>query len=172
LQAPSHNEGSLHELPKPRGEPLSETVLLAHWLFVPGQNSQVVRRRVQLLIGICQNCSTNPTWIIEVTSARPRSWSRPNTELRKITVDRTIEFARLLHANSPDAVFSFLSGNGADPTGRSRIGFARYKGEAENGLVAAGFSHVYSFRPAYIYPVEPRRAELQLPLAARKLSRI
>jgi uncharacterized protein YbjT (DUF2867 family) len=81
----------------------------------------------------------------------------PDTELRKITVDYAIEFVRLLHANSPDAVFSFLSGNGADPTGRSRIRFARYKGEAENGLVAAGFPHVYIFRPAYIYPVEPRK---------------
>jgi uncharacterized protein YbjT (DUF2867 family) len=35
--------------------------------------------------------------------------------------------------------------------------FARYKGEAENALLAAGFSHVYLFRPAYIYPVEPRK---------------
>jgi uncharacterized protein YbjT (DUF2867 family) len=35
--------------------------------------------------------------------------------------------------------------------------FARYKGEAENALLAAGFSRVYVFRPAYIYPVEPRK---------------
>jgi uncharacterized protein YbjT (DUF2867 family) len=45
---------------------------------------------------------------------------------------------------------------GADPTGRSRLAFARYKGEAENAVLAAGFPHVYLFRPAYIYPVEPR----------------
>jgi len=50
-----------------------------------------------------------------------------------------------------------LSGNGADPSGRSRIPFARYKGQAENTLLAAGFPHVYIFRPAYIYPVEPRK---------------
>ena len=42
-------------------------------------------------------------------------------------------------------------------TGRSRIAFARYKGEAENSLVATGFPHVYLFRPGYIYPVEPRK---------------
>jgi uncharacterized protein YbjT (DUF2867 family) len=76
---------------------------------------------------------------------------------RTITVDYPIEFARVLHANSPNAAFSFLSGNGADPTGRSRISFARYKGEAENALLAAGFPRVYLFRPAYIYPVEPRK---------------
>src|SRR5579862_7258516 len=80
-----------------------------------------------------------------------------DAELRKTTVDYTIEFARVLHGSSPNAVFSFLSGSGADQTGRSRIAFARYKGEAEKALLAAGFSRVYLFRPAYIYPVEPRK---------------
>ena len=80
-----------------------------------------------------------------------------DTELRRITVDYTTEFARVLHDNSPSAAFSFLSGSGADSTGRSRVPFARYKGEAENALLAAGFPRVYLFRPAYIYPVEPRK---------------
>ena len=80
-----------------------------------------------------------------------------DTELRRITVDYTIEFARVLHGSSPNVAFSFLSGSGADPSGRSRIAFARYKGEAENALLAAGFPSVYVFRPAYIYPVEPRK---------------
>jgi uncharacterized protein YbjT (DUF2867 family) len=81
----------------------------------------------------------------------------PDTELRKVTVDYTIAFARVLRTASPAAALSFLSGSGADPTGRSRLAFARYKGEAENALLAAGFSRVYIFRPAYIYPVEPRK---------------
>src|ERR1700688_1226644 len=80
-----------------------------------------------------------------------------DAELRKITVDYTVEFARVLRGSSSGAAFSFLSGGGADPTGRSRIPFARYKGEAEKALLAAGFPHVYLFRPAYIYPVEPRK---------------
>ncbi len=80
-----------------------------------------------------------------------------DAELRRITVDYTIEFARVLRGSSPNAAFSFLSGSGADPTGRSRIAFARYKGEAENALLAAGFLSLYLFRPAYIYPVEPRK---------------
>ena len=83
--------------------------------------------------------------------------SVPDAELRTITVDYTIEFARVLRGNSPGAAFSFLSGNGADPTGRSRLAFARYKGEAEKALLAVGFPRVYIFRPAYIYPVEPRK---------------
>ena len=80
-----------------------------------------------------------------------------DAELRKITLDYTIEFAHVLHASSPDAAFTFLSGNGADPTGRSRLAFARYKGAAEKVLLAAEFPRVYIFRPAYIYPVEPRK---------------
>jgi uncharacterized protein YbjT (DUF2867 family) len=81
----------------------------------------------------------------------------PDAELRRVTVDYPIAFARVLHAASPAAVFSFLSGSGADPTGRGRLAFARYKGEAEKALQEMGFSHVTIFRPAYIYPVEPRK---------------
>jgi uncharacterized protein YbjT (DUF2867 family) len=81
----------------------------------------------------------------------------PDAELRRITVDYAVEFARVLRASSPKATFAFLSGSGADPTGRSRMAFARYKGEAEKALSAAGFPRLYIFRPAYIYPVQPRR---------------
>jgi uncharacterized protein YbjT (DUF2867 family) len=80
-----------------------------------------------------------------------------DTELRKVTVDYPVELARVLRISSPAAVFAFLSGSGADPTERSRLAFARYKGEAENALLAAGFPRVLIFRPAYIYPIEPRK---------------
>ena len=63
----------------------------------------------------------------------------------------------MLRASSPNATFVFLSGGGADPTGRSRMAFARYKGEAETALASAGFPRLYFFRPAYIYPVQPRK---------------
>src|SRR6202008_4740815 len=78
-------------------------------------------------------------------------------QLRVITADYTIEFARGFRDSSPHAAFSFLSGSGADPTGRSRLAFARYKGQAENALLAAGFPRVYLFRPGYIYPVEAHK---------------
>jgi uncharacterized protein YbjT (DUF2867 family) len=80
-----------------------------------------------------------------------------DAELRRITVDYTSEFARVLRMSSPAAAFAFLSGSGADQSGRSRIAFGRYKGEAEKALAAAGFPYVYLFRPAYISPVEPRK---------------
>jgi uncharacterized protein YbjT (DUF2867 family) len=65
--------------------------------------------------------------------------------------------ARVLRGSSPNAAFLFLSGYGAHPTGKSRLAFARYKGEAEKALEAAGFPRVYLFRPSYIYPVEPQK---------------
>jgi uncharacterized protein YbjT (DUF2867 family) len=80
-----------------------------------------------------------------------------DANLRAITVDYAVEFARVLHDSSSDAAFSFLSGNGADPTGQSRMAFAHYKGEAEKALQTLGFPHLYIFRPSYIYPVEPRK---------------
>jgi uncharacterized protein YbjT (DUF2867 family) len=80
-----------------------------------------------------------------------------DAQLRAVTVGYVIEFSRVFRASSPDAAFSFLSGSGADPTGKSRMSFARYKGEAENALVASGFPRLYILRPAYIYPVEPRK---------------
>ena len=91
------------------------------------------------------------------TSVTNPCGSVSDAELRTITAGYTIEFARVLRNSSPNAAFSFLSGNGADPTGRSRLAFARYKGEVEKALLAAGFPRVYLFRPAYIYPVQPRR---------------
>jgi uncharacterized protein YbjT (DUF2867 family) len=51
-----------------------------------------------------------------------------DADLRKITVDYTVEFARVLRVSRPDAAFSFLSGNGADPTGRSRMTFCSLQG--------------------------------------------
>jgi uncharacterized protein YbjT (DUF2867 family) len=80
-----------------------------------------------------------------------------DAELRKDHRRLHDRFARVLRGSSPGAAFSFLSGSGADPTGRSRMAFARYKGEAEKALLAAGFPRLYIFRPAYIYPVEPRK---------------
>jgi len=80
----------------------------------------------------------------------------PDDELRRITVDYALAFARALYARSPQAAFCFLSGQGADPSGRSRIAFACYKGAAEKGLLEIGFPRVHIFRPGYIYPVTPR----------------
>ena len=64
-----------------------------------------------------------------------------DSELRTITVDYTIEFTRVLRGSSPDADFSFLSGNGADPTGRSRIAFACIGPDGMDRWVGVSKSH-------------------------------
>jgi len=81
----------------------------------------------------------------------------PNDEFRRITVDYTLAFATALFEESPQAVFCFLSGHGADQTEQSRMAFARYKGAAEKGLLALGSPCIHIFRPGYIYPVTPRK---------------
>jgi uncharacterized protein YbjT (DUF2867 family) len=80
----------------------------------------------------------------------------PDKQFREITVDYTDAFARALHRGSPGARLCFLSGQGADQTGKSRVAFARYKGMAENRILAT-LDEVYIFRPAYIYPVAKRK---------------
>ena len=70
-----------------------------------------------------------------------------DAELRRITVDYTIEFGRVLRGSSPNATFVFLSAGGADPTGRSRMAYARYKGEAEKALARQDFPACTSSAP-------------------------
>ena len=81
----------------------------------------------------------------------------PDDLFRQITVDYTLAFARALQRASPQAGYCFLSGQGADQTGKSHMAFARYKGEAEKTLLEIGFPRVHIFRPGYIYPVTPRK---------------
>ena len=81
----------------------------------------------------------------------------PRDEFRTITVDYTKAFADMLKKHSPEATICFLSGQGADTTGKSRMMFAKDKGAAENYLTYKDFPHTYIFRPAYIYPVIPRK---------------
>lgn len=76
--------------------------------------------------------------------------------LKKVTVNYAIEFAKTLEKNSPQARLCLLSGAGADRTEKSKTSFALYKGMAENQISSLNLDF-YSFRPAYIYPVESRK---------------
>ena len=80
-----------------------------------------------------------------------------DVRFKEITVDYAVSFARVLQAVSPDASLCLLSGAGADRTERSRMSFARYKGMAENQISSMNLGQFYSFRPAYIYPVQARK---------------
>jgi nucleoside-diphosphate-sugar epimerase len=81
----------------------------------------------------------------------------PKEEFNKITIDYTKAFGNMLKVQSPNAVFCFLSGQGADSSEKSKVLFAKAKGIAENYLFDLNFPQTYTFRPGYIYPVEKRK---------------
>lgn len=75
---------------------------------------------------------------------------------RSITVDMPVELGRLFAEANKQGKFSLLSGQGADRKETSRMMFAKDKGTAENALSALFPNRFFTFRPGYIYPVEPR----------------
>lgn len=75
---------------------------------------------------------------------------------RTITYDFTLAAARTLLAHSPQHTFHFVSGQGADPSGRSRMMWARIKGETERALQELGLAGIVCWRPGYIHPLHPR----------------
>lgn len=75
----------------------------------------------------------------------------------QITIDYPEALAEIVKSTSPNARFCLLSGAGADRSGKSRMAFARDKGEIENRLSNLGLGAFHSFRPGYIFPVNPRQ---------------
>lgn len=73
----------------------------------------------------------------------------------QITHDYPVTLAKALFRRNPSITFCFLSGQGADPSGKSNIAFAKAKGAAENSLTNLGLNHLYIFRPGYIHPDKP-----------------
>ena len=88
------------------------------------------------------------------------SWNIP-TERKgerffRITHDYPIALAKALLNANPAVTFCFLSGQGADPSEKSRVAFAKAKGAAENSLNKLDLKQFYIFRPGYIHPDRPR----------------
>jgi uncharacterized protein YbjT (DUF2867 family) len=79
-------------------------------------------------------------------------------DYRRITRDYTVAAANAVLAAAPQAVFCFVSGAGADSTERSRVMWARVKGEAENAVLGMPFRAAYVFRPSLIQPVRGVRS--------------
>ena len=78
-------------------------------------------------------------------------------EYRRITIDFALEAARRLAEASPQATFVFVSGQGADSSEKSRILFARVKGQTENLLKKEALGRLVIARPGGVLPkVWPR----------------
>jgi uncharacterized protein YbjT (DUF2867 family) len=78
----------------------------------------------------------------------------------RVTHDFPVSLATALHDNNPEMTFCFLSGAGADPTGRSSLAFPATKGRAETSLVGLSLKHLYIFRPGYIHPDQPHDSRM------------
>jgi len=93
----------------------------------------------------------------------------PDDQFKIITVDMAQIFADAVMEGNSDITFCLLSGAGADPQEKSRVAFARYKGMAENYLIAKDFKNLNIFRPGYIYPVKKRAAPNLMYSVSRRL---
>jgi uncharacterized protein YbjT (DUF2867 family) len=80
-------------------------------------------------------------------------------DYRRVTYDFALAAAQTLVRLSPEMTFVFVSGAGADSTGRGRVMWARVKGQTENALLALPFKGVYVFRPAAIQPLHGIRSK-------------
>jgi len=80
-------------------------------------------------------------------------------DYRRVTYDIALAAAQTLVRINPGMTFVFVSGAGADSTGRGRVMWARVKGQTENALLALPFKGVYVFRPAAIQPLHGIRSK-------------
>lgn len=80
---------------------------------------------------------------------------------RRITLDLTVAVAGALERASPGIVVCFVSGQGSDGSGRSRVMWARVKGEAENALLD-GPLDAYVLRPGFVQPMKGVRSATRL----------
>ncbi|WP_311314979.1 NAD(P)H-binding protein [Streptomyces naphthomycinicus] len=74
-------------------------------------------------------------------------------EYTRVTHDYALAAAHALAGASGDLTFVYVSGEGADPSGKSRQMWARVKGRAEKDLQALPMTS-YIFRPGFIQPVD------------------
>jgi len=87
-------------------------------------------------------------WCLGVSSAGMRE-----ADYRRVTLEMPLAAATMLVARNPGMTFVYVSGTGADSSGRGRLMWARVKGEAENALSALPFKAVYVFRPGFVQPL-------------------
>jgi uncharacterized protein YbjT (DUF2867 family) len=70
-----------------------------------------------------------------------------------ITYDYAVAAAQAMLKANPSIHFVFLSGEGADPSEKSRLLFERIKGKTENALMRMPFTNFHIARPGAIKPV-------------------
>lgn len=87
----------------------------------------------------------------------------PEDEFLRITCDYFAALVQRIEQIKPALTFCLFSAQGADPTGTSRVLFARAKGRAERTLTESSIQDSYIFRPGYINPGR-RQAKSRIPV--------
>ncbi|GAC1352469.1 MAG: epimerase [Polyangiales bacterium] len=75
------------------------------------------------------------------------------TDYRRVTYDIAVAAASTLVEKNANMTFIFVSGAGSDETGKSRMMWARVKGETENAILKFPFREKFVFRPAFVRPL-------------------
>ncbi len=81
---------------------------------------------------------------------------------RRLSYDMPLAAGRLLAAQNPSMVFTFVTGKGCDSSEKGPIMWARVKGATENALMQLPFRAFYSFRPSAIQPLDGIRSSTRL----------
>jgi uncharacterized protein YbjT (DUF2867 family) len=82
-------------------------------------------------------------------------------EYERTTHDLTLHVAETLVRLNPELTFVYVSGAGTDGTGKSRLHWARVKGQTENELLALPFRAAYMFRPGFMKPTAGQQRVLK-----------
>ena len=83
-------------------------------------------------------------------------------EYERITYSIPVAAANALLPLNPNLTFVYVSGAGADSSGKSRTMWARVKGRAENAILAMPFQASYVVRPAFIQPLHGIRSKTSI----------
>ncbi len=80
----------------------------------------------------------------------------------RVTYDFAMAAAESFLAANPGGTFCYISGEGADPTGTSRMMWARVRGRLENDLHALSVGSVWVVRPGVVHPRKGVRSATRL----------
>lgn len=84
-----------------------------------------------------------------------------NEDYVRLTHDLPVDTSKWLLQQNPDLRFIYMSGEGADPTEKSRLFWARVRGKTENAVLAVN-ERFRVFRPGYIQPKRGVRTKVAL----------
>jgi hypothetical protein len=110
---------------------------------------QIIHRDFQNFLPIASELAQLDAcfWCLGVSSV-----GKDEAAYTRITHDYTVAAAKVLHQQSPELCFCFVSGQGTDETESSRNMWARVKGKAENAVRSTGFRDAAMFRPGFVLP--------------------